>query len=151
MGYADNKKKRRALAESDSGAVRLLKSSLIGCAVSIATAIVLWIVATVVAYSCNDPDSVISAFAFCAIYAAAVVGGFVSAKINGGGGLVCGAVSGVMITFLLLLVAVFMRNVYSSGYGALTSLLLRAFVVLASILGGLFGTYKRTKRRSRRR
>ena len=151
MGYTERKKKKRSLGYEGGGMLTIFKSSFVGLGISLGVGLVLWFAAAIVAYSCNDPDGILSALAFCAVYITSLVGGFVSSKVKGEGGLICGVLNGVMLVFVLLLVSVIFDESYSSGYRAIWAFLLRGAVVLMSALGGLIGAYKRPKRRQRRR
>ena len=147
MGYGETKKKKRRVKESDEGIVSILKASFVGACVSLGSAIALWIGATAVAYAQSDPDAVMPILALCAVYAASFFGGFASSKLWREQGIVCALLSGMMLSFVLLFVSVFAKNAYSSGYGVVEALLLRAAVVGVSVFGGLVGRYKRQKRR----
>lgn len=148
MGHNGIKKKNKTANESVSG---FLVSSFWGACASVAAAIILWFAASLAAYSCDDPNSLIPILSLVAVYLASAVGGFVSAKMNGKSGALGGAVSGIMFIFILLLVSVFLRGSFSSGNGALTALVLRGAALVASTFGGLVGSYKKPKRRRVRR
>ena len=151
MGYSEKKKKKRNAAKEQDGFASLVKNCLIGVGIALASAIVLWVVATFVAYSNSDPDAILPTLAFAVIYIVFVIGGFASSKLNQGQGLICGALSGIVLVSFFLLVSIFFGAEYSSGYGFLTALLLRAAGVLMSVLGGYIGAHKRATRRHRRR
>ena len=150
MGYDADKKRLRGRKEKEDGVLGLFKGAFLGLGVFLVAFLVFWIGVSIIAYSCNDPNSVMSVFAFCAVYIASLIGGFSSAKINRGAGVVCGALCGVMMTFVLLLLSVLLRNSYSSGYSGGAALLLRSAVVLVSVVGGILGCYERPRRRRRR-
>jgi putative membrane protein (TIGR04086 family) len=151
MGYNSIKKKKRSVNEGTDGVLGMLTSSFFGTCASVAAAIVLWILATFFAYSCDDPNSFITIFAFFSVYLASAAGGFVAAKINGKSGTMCGGIAGIMFVFILLLVSLFLKGSYSSEYGVISAMLLRGAAVFSSVIGGLLGGYKRTKRRRIRR
>ncbi len=148
MGQNGIKKKNRTANEGVSG---FLVSSFFGVCASSVAAIILWFAASLAAYSCDDPNSLIPILSLVAVYLASAVGGFVSAKVNGKSGALVGAVSGIMFVLILLLISVFLRGSYSSQSGALTALVLRGASILASAFGGLVGSYKKPKRRRVRR
>lgn len=147
MGYGETKKKKRKDRENDDGIFGMLRAVFIGVGVSVGAALVLWIGATALAYAQSDPDAIMPILAFCAIYAAAFLGGIAAGKIDRDRGLICGALCGVIITFLLLFVSIFAKSVYSSGYNFFGALLLRAAVVVVCSLGGMVGSHKRQKKR----
>ena len=150
MGYNDNKKRKRR-TEKENGATSVVKSSLWGILASLGAFVVLWLAASFVAYSCNDPDAMLPILAFIALYLSALVGGFVASKNYGDGGIVSGGICGAAFAFLLLFLSFTFGKEYSSGYGAMMSIMLRALVMVFAIVGGFIGTQKRKRRRPRRR
>lgn len=149
MGYISNKKRKRR-PEKESGASSVIRSALFGIFASLCAFVVLWLVASFVAYSCKDPDAVVTVIALCALYISATVGGFVAAKTYGEGGIAASGICGIAFTFLLLFASFAFGGEYSSGHGAVTSVLLRALVALFALVGGFLGRYKRKRRRPRR-
>ena len=151
MGYGEAKKRKRKDRDNVDGMSGMLKAAAIGACVSLAAAVVLWFAATALAYSQSDPDAIMPILAFCATYAASFVGGVVAAKADRERGLVSSALGGVAFSLVLLIVSVFARNAYSSGYDFLSATLLRASVVAVSCVGGVVGRYKKQKRRYSKR
>ena len=150
MGYTDNKNRKRR-DKGNGDAKSIVGSSLVGLAVSGMAFAVLWIVATFLAYSLKDPDSVIEIAAFCSVYASAFAGGLVASNKNKDSGVICAALCGGMLAVALLFVSFAFGDEYSSGYRLFTELLIRLGVVAASLLGGMLGVYQRPKHRPRRR
>lgn len=151
MGYSEKKKKRRNVAKEQDGFASVVKSCFIGVGIALACAAVLWFVAAFAAYSNSDPDAILPTLAFAVIYIVFAIAGFAASKLNQGQGLICGAVSGILLVSFFLLVSIFFGAEYSSGYGSLTAILLRAAGVVMSVLGGYIGAHKRVVRRHRRR
>ena len=147
MGYADNKKRKRKDKGNDEGIRAVLKGAFVGLCVSLAAAVALWLVATLVAYSQSDPDSVMPLLAFLAIYIASFCGGIASSVSYRDMGVVCALLSGAMFFVVLLFVSIFAQDHYSSGYNIVTALLLRAASVGVFVVGGVAGRYKRQKKR----
>ena len=147
MRYNGVKKKKMILHEGEERLSLVLINSLFGVGIACATAFLLCLGVSFCAYLCADPVAVVPVFAFFAVYVAAFVGGYASAKKNGGTGAICGAVCGVVLVFLSLILSLFFKESYSSGYGAFLTLALRCLAVLVSVLGGLFGDRRKTKRK----
>ncbi len=148
MGYAEKKGKRKGRGEEYGKAVSVIRSSFIGLGVSLAFAVVLWFVASAVAYANNDPDSVAGGLGFAAIYISSMAAGFAAVRVNRQSALLCGLLSGGLLALMMFFVSIFFTPSYSSNYPFILSFGMRAAMVLFSVLGAFAGLH-RTSRRKR--
>lgn len=147
MGHATQSKRKKARSAEPTELSGIVKSSFIGFGAGLIAALALWIVASIIAYSNDDPDSVAGALGFAAIYLACLFGGFVSVRINRGKALLCGGVCGILMALVFWVTSRFFGEDYSSGYSFATQLLLR----LAMIVMSLFGAFAAVNRKKKRR
>ena len=150
MGYAENRGRRRS-ADAERGAVSLIKSSFMGLGFSLACSVILWLIASAIAYANNDPDSVAGGLGLAAIYLAGFAGGFFAVRMNREGAILCGLVCGGLLAILTLFVSVFFPSSYSSNYPLIVSVAMRAAIVLFSGLGAFAGVHRKKNRRHPRR
>lgn len=148
MEHGRGAKKKRA-AELE-GASAIVRSGFIGAGVAALVALVLLFVATLVAYSGEDPDSMTGALGLAVSGLSAMSAGFCAVRINKRDALVCGALSGALLAFLFFFVSLFFSPSHSSGYPLAATLGLRGAMVVLSILGAYIGLHRGTPKRGRR-
>lgn len=152
MGYSDNKKKKRsASAREDASLLSVMIGCVKGALIAIASALPLCLVGTLAAYSNDDPDKVMPIAAFLIVYTVFAMCGFAAVKLNGTGALKCGLISGGMLLLFMLVISLFFKRNYSSGYTLIQAVLIRAGALFMSVIGGYAGIYKRPSRRRKRK
>lgn len=106
------------------------------------TAAILLTAFCAVAYSTDDPDSIIIPLSLCALYLSAISGGIAAVRFSGDGiisGLLSGAVSLAVIFLLSLL------PLHPSGLDSRVRLILTILIVPASAAGSIIGHKKKEK------
>lgn len=152
MGYAEKKGKRKSRGEEYGKAVSVIRSSFIGLGVSLIFAVVLWFVASAVAYANKDPDAVAGGLGFAAIYISSMAAGFAAVRVNGHSALFCGLLSGGLLALLMFFVSIFFNSSYSSDYPFILALGMRGIMVLFSVFGAFAGLHRTSrKKRGKRR
>lgn len=149
MGYAEKKGRKKPRSEDSPPLVSVFKSSLLGFAASLVSALVLWIAASAIAYANDDPDAVVGTLALGVIYLSALIGGFASVRYNKKDALLCGVSGGAMLAVFFFIISLFFGD-SSSSYPFLIELMLRGAVVLMSVFGAFAGLHRKDKRRKRR-
>ena len=150
MGNAKNNARKRG-ADRERGAVSLIKCSLMGLGFSLVVALVLWFVASAIAYANNDPDSVAGGLGLATIYLAGFAGGFFAVKMNRESALLCGLVCGGLLFLVTLFVSVIFSRSYSSNYSLIVSAGMRAVIILFSVFGAFAGLHRKPSRHRRKR
>ena len=148
MGYTEKKVRKKGRGEDLPPLTAVFKSSLIGFGAAVVSALVLWVVASLIAYACDDPDSVVGALGLSVIYLSALIGGFVAVRYNKKDALICGMLSGAMLTLLFFVISLLFED--NSSYSLLTELLLRGAMMLMSVFGAFAGLHRKDRRRKRR-
>ena len=123
--------------------VRVLKNSFSGLAVFAVVGIILLSAVCGIAYSNSDPDSLIMPMSLASLLPSMFAAGFICTKKTGEAPLLCGIVSGGIITLCTMLFALLMRNVTSSDYELWHQSLLHGIAILFCILGAFAGNAKR--------
>lgn len=149
MGYAEKKGRKKLRSEDTPPLVSVFKSSLTGFIAALVSALVLWIAASAIAYANDDPDSVVGALGLGVIYISALIGGFVAVRHNKKDALLCGIVSGAMLSLFFFIISLFFED-SSSSYSFLIELMLRGAMLLMSVFGAFAGLHRKDKRRKRR-
>jgi hypothetical protein len=150
MGHAE--KRMRKKREGDLiGGSSFIKSSFIGVGIALLLAVPLWILASVITYLNDDPDSIAGVLGLAVVYISSLAAGVFSVRINCGGALACGGLSGFLMMVLFLTVSLLFDASYDSGYGFVMSVLLRGAIVLMSIFGAYAGAQRKKSRYGRRR
>ncbi len=147
MGHATQSRRKKVRSTEPTELSSIVKSSFIGFGAALIAALALWIVASVIAYSNNDPDSVAGAVGFAAIYLACLFGGFVSVRINRGKALLCGGLCGVLMAIVFWVTSRFFGEDHSAGYSFTVELLLRLAMIVMSLFGAFAALHQKKKRR----
>ena len=145
------KRRRRAPSDNDrSSFSQILKSSAIGCAVSLAIVTALLIAAAAICYASEDPTSLTVPAGAIILAVSSLFGGMISAKINKAKALLCGIGNGILMNLFSLFLGIFTPH-GQNDFSFPISLILRTAVVLCSILGSLIAANTgKSVRRGRR-
>lgn len=129
----------RAKQNDPSTAYRWVRPLLWGALAGVAVCLLLLLLMAAVLAAGDIPKPAVTPLAVSAAVAGAAVGGFVSARLRGENGLVCGALCG-LILFLAVMAAGFslLRQV-RGGY----ALLKLALMLAAGAAGGVIGVGRR--------
>ena len=147
MGHAAQGKRKKVRNSEPTDLSNIVRNSFIGFCVGVIVALALWIVASLIAYSNDDPDSVAGALGFAAIYLSCLCGGFVSVRINHGKALLCGGLCGILMALVFWVASRFFGEDCSAGYSFLTELLLRIAMIVMSLFGAFAAINRKKKRR----
>lgn len=100
------------------------------------SAVVLLLIFCTVAYSMEDPGSVLFPLSLCALYLSSVIGGIAAVRLSGDG-LMSGFLSGLMTIGLIFLLSLFPFPVFYDDRMASVGYL--AMVLPASVIGAVLG------------
>ncbi len=129
----------------------VLKSGLWGVGAALVVGLILITVTTAVAYANPNPSALIPALSLVSLLPSMFAGGFVTAKKVKDAPLLCGIISGGMITLITMLLAIVLRGLSSSGYAFWQSASLHTAAMLFSILGAFAGNVKLRAKPGKRR
>lgn len=141
----------RSKESSDATLSSMLRSSLKGAAIGLALSAILAFVICAAIIGLDDPDSLVFPLSLAALYVSAFVAGTMATRINRGGSLVCGLLSGGIFMLSYIFVSLFFPSELSAKYGFLASLLFHALIIVFSVLGGYAATAKRTTQKHPKR
>ena len=133
-----------------SGASAVIRSGFIGAGVAALLSVVLLFVATLIAYSTEDPDSMTGALGLAASCISAMAAGFCSVRINRQSALVCGAFSGFLLAFFFFLISLFFDASAASGLPIFATLGLRGAMIVMSVLGAYAGLHRGAGKRRKK-
>lgn len=134
-------------AASPSGLWKDIGKSLL---ISVGTGFLLTLVGSLGAYFYVDPDQLIPGIALFAAAITALIGGFSAVRIHGHSALLCGALNGLSMIALMMLLSLFFVP-FASGYSAAISALLHVCYPLLSIAGAYLGLKKPQQKKKKRR
>ena len=137
--------------EDDSLLSSALKNGLIALAAFAVTGAILIFGATAAAYATPDPMSLVPALSLAALLLSAFAGGFVSSKKTMEAPLLCGIVTGGMITLFSILLSLILRELPTSGFEFWQSAALHSATVIFSVLGAFAGNVRKKKKSGKRR
>ncbi len=129
----------------------VLKNSLLGLAATAISGLILISATCALAYSSADPSSLIAPLSLLALLPSNFLGGFVTAKKTHRSPLACGLVCGAVTTLVMILFSLLLRGAPTSNYEFWQSALLHSLSVLFCILGAMAGNVKIKSRRNKRR
>lgn len=141
-----NKGRRNGNTLPSSPSAEMLKASVRAVVLALSAAFIFMLAGALIAFSGDDPTSSIQIIALVALYASALLSGFLSSKLGGRGVFLGGSVSAFIFVMLVLLVSLFIgkgASPFSPGQRAIIFLM----IIPAVYLGALLGTYKRKKKR----
>ena len=144
------KKRKHSSIPKDSFAY-LIRSSALGLAASMICAAISLLIGAAICYFAPDPNKYIIPVGIIAIYLSAMVGGFVSRRLQGGDTLLSGGICGALLMLAFLFFTLFFEKEDGDIFSTGVSLILRATVIAASILGAFIGSRQRKAPRRRRK
>ncbi len=133
--------------DNESGAKRLLLSSLLGATVAAVGSLILILLSALILSFTKDPASIISPLAKAILYITAVIGGYI-AKLKGEK-IASPIISGALMTMLILLISMLTKK--DSAASPIGTAVAYLIVFLAFIAGGLLHTLITSKRSTRKR
>ena len=122
---------------------QVLRNSLSGLISFAIVGIVLISIACAVAYANPDPDSLIMPMSLASLLPSMFAAGFVCTKKTGDAPLLCGIVTGGIITVFTILISLLLQGISVSGYEFWQQSLLHGIAILFCILGSFAGNAKR--------
>ena len=140
---------RREEAENQFGST--LKSALFGTGIALLSAMLLLFLCAGICYSTADPDALTTPLSLSALYLSATIGGFASVRRNRGGALFCGALCGALLILAFLMINLCFHTTHARSFLPIIAVLLRAVILLFSVLGGFLGLHRHTAAGSRHR
>ena len=146
-----------ALAKKDSAQddspllVTALKGGLLGVGVTLGIGLLLITVASAVACANPDPTALIPPLSLLCLLPSMFVGGFAAAKKVKEAPLLCGILSGGMVTVVTLILSAILRGLPSSGYAFWQSAALHTAALAFAVLGAFAGNVKRKPKPKKRR
>ena len=90
--------------------VKTVINAIKGCGIAAFTAAVLVLTLGFAAFSSRDPDKMLGVYAYAALYAGAVAGGFAAVRLNRSDGLACGGLTGAFYASVITLVSFFVEG-----------------------------------------
>lgn len=127
----------------------VLMAALFALPVTMIIGLVLLLVVAVVAYNQPDPDSLTTPLSLGVLGLTSVLGGLVAARRGGSRGLLCGFLSGLLFTLLILSLSLFFgdeaRSQLALSCSPLLTWGLHIGVVFLEILGAAIGSHHRGK------
>ncbi len=130
---------------------RILISSLLGVAINIIAGLILLTVACLIAYSSEDPLSLVPYVALAALLPSNFLGGFFSSKKTSEAPFACGIVTAAAWTLFSFSASLCLFALSSSNYQLWQTLLLHCSSALFCILGALAGGIKRKPSHKKKR
>ena len=120
----------------------LIKSVLIGSLCAVMAQIILLCVVSIVMITTGKLfDGALEYIMIAVSGIGTLIGGFVSAKLNRGAGLVVGLITGFAVFIMLTAAAL----IYNSSPLSVLSLIRFAAMIIGGALGGIFGVKEKTK------
>ena len=126
-------------SRSSGSKTSLIKSAVFGTAVSSLTLTLIILVSAALCLAFDDPHRFVGPLCLFALYSAAFAGGFSAVKRNGGGALLCGALSGVIFALLLWAVLAVLDAVWQTEASGTLQFLLKLSIIPVSVLGAVSG------------
>ncbi len=112
------------------------------------SAVVLLLVFCAVAYSMEDPGSVLFPLSLCALYLSSVAGGIAAVRLSGDG-LMSGLLSGIITIGLIILISLLPFPVFCEDM--MTSVGYLVMILPASIIGAVLGHKRKEKLKTKRK
>ncbi len=128
-----------------------LKGSLWGLLTSGICGIILITLATAAAYANPDSAALVSPLGLVSLMPSMFAGGFVTSKRVKEAPLLCGIMSGGMMTLVTMLLGMILRGLPTSSYEFWQSAALHGAAILFSILGALAGNIKKHPKPGKKR
>ena len=131
--------------------VTALKGGLLGMGIALGVGLVLITIAAAIACANPDPASLIPPLSLLCLLPSMFAGGFAAAKRVKEAPLLCGILSGGMVTVVTIIIGAILRGLPSSGYAFWQSAALHTAAMAFSILGAFAGNVKRKSKPGKRR
>ena len=143
----------RADSESDNDPLLLtaLKGALVGFGVTAVTGIILTVCGSAVAFFNSDPSAFIPPVAIAALLLSMLAGGFAAEKVTKVSPILCGILTGGLVTLVSIFASIDLRSLPSSHYQLWQSAVLHFVSVAFSVLGAVLGNIKLKPKRPKRR
>ncbi len=129
----------------------LFKNAAKGLLCFIGIGLLLLAAMTAFAYAQPDPAALVPMLSLVALLPTAFASGFITTKLQGDAPMLCGIVTGSMITVFTIACSLILRGLPTSGQGFVQSALLHGAVVVFCILGAFAGNVKRKAKPGKRR
>ena len=113
-----------------------------GAAIALAAGIILLFIAAFAAYKTADPDPLALPLSLAALYCGTLAGGITASRILGRAAYDAAAVSGAIVSAVMLVVSVFVKE--HNIYPLWLKLVMHAGVFAAMLLGALIGRHRRS-------
>ena len=127
----------------------LLRLSALSVGASMLGILIISFFVALIAFNTKDPLSAITPFAVISICFVSVASGFISNKLCKASVLTAGLLSGVMLTLLILIVAMFLRSDGNPILASGARVLMHIIPIPLSVLGSFLGSLKpKAKRRT---
>lgn len=120
-------------------------SVFIGTLIALAIGLVLLTLSGLLGLSLDDPDKFTAPLALAALFITSLLSGYISARRYGKNGLVCGAMSGILLIGILVLLAFAFGQSIRFPLFAICAPGILICAVIAGICGANAGTVKRPK------
>ena len=137
-------------SSSDGGFASLLMAALFSLPFTVILGLVFLLISTAVAYAQPDPDKFTLPLALGSLSLTALLGGLIAARRRQHHCLICGLLSGLLFTLLLLVLSLFLKNdaqtPINAGLSGALSWAVHIGVLLLEALGALIGSRHRSKR-----
>ncbi|MBQ9773110.1 MAG: TIGR04086 family membrane protein [Clostridia bacterium] len=144
------KARKRAAAQAPAPSPASLARHLLkSCGLTLLFTLLLLTVFSLALYFSPNPTPMIAPMGILAAALTALLGGFAATRVHGHAALICGLLSGSVLTAVMLLLSLFFRS-QASNYSAAVSCALHAGVFLLSIAGAYLGLYRSPKKKKRK-
>lgn len=142
---------KRDSAEDDAPLLpTALKGGLLGMGITLGAGLLLITIASAVSCANPDPAALIPPLSLLCLLPSMFAGGFAAAKKVKEAPLLCGILSGGMVTVVTLILSAILRGLPSSGYAFWQSAALHTAAVAFAVLGAFAGNVKRKPKPKRR-
>ena len=121
----------------------LFQSAMFGALIGILCATLLLFVATVICYATADPCAFTTPAALSALYLASFASGFAAIRHHRSMALACGALSGIALLLVFLMISIILRSHTEETFSALPSFFLRLGMIPVSAIGAYIGLPKK--------
>ena len=128
-----------------------LSCSLVGAVIAIGISAILAIVFSYILYKTPDPTSYLTPIALSVLYISALLGGFISVRLNRGSALLCGLVTGVLLLAVAFILSLPINPSLSADHSIMEAVSLRVVVIICSITGAFIGISKPSPDKKRRK
>lgn len=118
----------------------LLRSASFGAVCALCTLLLMILASCAICLAIDYPHRFIAPLCFFCLYSASFIGGLFSVKRNGGSALLCGSLTGVIITIILWIIFSLLDILWLSDTRGFLPLLLKLLIIPVSTFGAIIGT-----------